>query len=100
MGASQVALVTSEQATDLIAWYGLRGYRHVQEVDWKVTNYRSVVLSKPLELPTSSCARQARPMPASWPEGSEYGSSRRGRATARNFGVVRQEARPTGAGFT
>ncbi len=50
-GSEQIALDTSEQATDLIGWYGRRGYRQVQQVDWEVTNYRSVVLSKSLVLP-------------------------------------------------
>lgn len=49
-GAREIALDTSEQADDLIGWYRRRGYRVVQEADWEVTNYRSVVLSKCLTL--------------------------------------------------
>ena len=49
-GAREVALDTSEQADDLIGWYRRRGYRFVQEAEWEVTNYRSVVLSKRLTL--------------------------------------------------
>ena len=30
------------------AYYGRRGYRIVESVQWEETNYRSVVLSKPL----------------------------------------------------
>lgn len=50
-GAQEIALDTSDQAEDLIAWYRRRRYRPVGEVDWEVTNYRSVVLSKNLALP-------------------------------------------------
>jgi len=50
-GAQEIALDTSDQAEDLIAWYSRRRYRLVGEVDWVVTNYRSVVLSKHLALP-------------------------------------------------
>ncbi len=47
-GATQLALDTAEGASHLIAWYERRGHRFVGYVDWPVTNYRSVVLSKPL----------------------------------------------------
>jgi GNAT superfamily N-acetyltransferase len=50
-GAQEIALDTSEQADDLIAWYRRRRYRLVGEADWELTNYRSVVLSKHLALP-------------------------------------------------
>ncbi len=49
-GADEIALDTAEEAGDLIAWYSRRGYRFVEEADWDVTNYRSVVLSKSLLL--------------------------------------------------
>ncbi len=47
-GAAELALDTSEGAADLIAYYARHGYRQVQTVQWPVTNYRSVVLSKTL----------------------------------------------------
>ena len=49
LGALEVALDTAETASELIALYTRRGYRHVGHADWRpTTNYRSVVLSKPL----------------------------------------------------
>jgi len=47
-GAFHLALDTSEHATALLATYARRGYRQVETVQWPVTNYRSLVLSKPL----------------------------------------------------
>lgn len=47
-GAGELALDTAETAHHLIAWYGKRGYRLVDHVQWDVTNYRSVILSKAL----------------------------------------------------
>ena len=47
-GAAELALDTSEQAARLIAFYTRRGYRQVETIQWPVTNYRSVVLSKTL----------------------------------------------------
>ena len=44
-GAAELALDTSEHAAHLIEWYGSRGYRQVDRVDWDATNYESVVLS-------------------------------------------------------
>lgn len=52
-GASELALDTAEPAHHLIEWYGRMGYRFIERVQWKVTNYRSVVMSKTL-LPSSS----------------------------------------------
>ena len=49
IGAVEAAVDASEQATHLICWYEKQGYRHVGYADWKVTNYRSVVLSKALQ---------------------------------------------------
>lgn len=46
--ASEIALDTAEGATHLIRLYTQRGYRFVEHVQWDVTNYRSVVLSKTL----------------------------------------------------
>ena len=45
-GASELAFDTSEQATHLIEWYQRLGYRAVDQVQWDVTNYRSVIMSK------------------------------------------------------
>ncbi|MBW1796697.1 MAG: GNAT family N-acetyltransferase, partial [Deltaproteobacteria bacterium] len=45
-GASELALDTAEQATHLINWYERLGYRFIEYVDWDVTNYRSVIMSK------------------------------------------------------
>ena len=47
-GAEEIACDTAEGAQHLRAWYGREGYRFVGYVDWPVTNYRSVVLSKKL----------------------------------------------------
>jgi predicted N-acetyltransferase YhbS len=46
LGASEVSVDTAEGASDLIRFYEKRGYREVGHVQWKPTNYRSVVLSK------------------------------------------------------
>jgi GNAT superfamily N-acetyltransferase len=48
LGAAELALDTAEGAARLIAWYARLGYRFIEHVSWPVTNYRSVVLSKPL----------------------------------------------------
>jgi GNAT superfamily N-acetyltransferase len=48
LGATQIACDTAEPAKALIAMYERRGYRTVGTVQWDVTNYRSVVLAKPL----------------------------------------------------
>ena len=47
-GAAELALDTAEGATWLIAWYQRRGHRFIEYVQWPVTNYRSVVMSKGL----------------------------------------------------
>lgn len=47
-GAKYLALDTSERAIDLINLYSKRNYKLVDYVQWDVTNYRSVVLSKEL----------------------------------------------------
>jgi GNAT superfamily N-acetyltransferase len=47
-GVAELALDTSEHATHLIALYERKGYRFVEHVQWKVTNYRSIILSKGL----------------------------------------------------
>lgn len=48
LGASEVALSTAETAAKLIAWYQRSGFRPVELVSWSTTNYRSVILAKPL----------------------------------------------------
>ena len=47
-GAAEIALDTAEPATHLIELYSRRGYRVVETVQWDVTNYRSVIMSKHL----------------------------------------------------
>jgi ribosomal protein S18 acetylase RimI-like enzyme len=48
-GVAELACDTSEQATHLIEWYKRLGYRFIEYVQWDVTNYRSVVMSKTLK---------------------------------------------------
>ena len=48
LGAEELALDTSEHATDLIRMYEKRGYKRVDYTTWAEVNYRSVILSKPL----------------------------------------------------
>ena len=47
-GAAEIAFDTAEPAQHLIDWYSRRGYRFIEYVDWPVTNYRSVIMSKRL----------------------------------------------------
>ena len=51
IGAHEIALDTSERAKKLIALYTARGYEIVDEADWSVTNYRSVIMSRKLIAP-------------------------------------------------
>lgn len=46
LGGNEAVIDTSSLASELIAWYGRRGYRSVGRWRWDVTNYESVVLSK------------------------------------------------------
>jgi predicted N-acetyltransferase YhbS len=48
LGAKEVALSTAETATKLLGWYERLGFRPVETVSWKTTNYRSVILAKPV----------------------------------------------------
>lgn len=48
MGAAKIALDTAEPATHLIAWYTRLGYRFIEYAQWGHTNYRTLILSKPL----------------------------------------------------
>jgi hypothetical protein len=45
----------ADQAKDLIAFYAARGFRLVGGVDWPMTNFVSVVMSKSLIASNSSC---------------------------------------------
>ena len=47
-GDEELALDTAEGASHLIDAYSKRGYRFIEYVNWKDTNYRSVVMSKKL----------------------------------------------------
>jgi GNAT superfamily N-acetyltransferase len=47
-GANEIALDTAEPAHHLRSWYTTRGYRLIEFAQWKHTNYRSVILSKPV----------------------------------------------------
>lgn len=48
LGKSYLALDTAEPALDLIAMYRRWGFEIVDEADWTSTNYRSVIMAKPL----------------------------------------------------
>lgn len=48
LGASELACDTAESAEHLIAKYQRRGFALVGHEVWDVTNYRSVLLAKPL----------------------------------------------------
>lgn len=47
-GAAEIALDTAEPAHHLIEMYQSKGYRFIEYVQWDITNYRSVILSKSL----------------------------------------------------
>jgi GNAT superfamily N-acetyltransferase len=47
-GGRELALDTAEPAHHLRRWYEKLGYRFIEFADWSTTNYRSVILSKPL----------------------------------------------------
>lgn len=48
LGASEISLDTAENANHLIKYYERRGYRFIEYVNWNVTNYRSIIMSKKL----------------------------------------------------
>lgn len=48
LGATELALDTAEPAEHLRQWYQRLGFRFIEYVQWDVTNYRSVILSKRL----------------------------------------------------
>lgn len=47
-GAVELALDTAEPALHLVEWYTRLGYRFIERTQWQHTNYRSVILSKPV----------------------------------------------------
>lgn len=48
-GASEIALSTPEPADWLVKMYERHGYRVVDRVQWKETNYLSAIMSKPIQ---------------------------------------------------
>jgi len=48
-GVAELALDTSEHATELIEMYQAKGFRFVEYAQWKSVNYRSMVFSKTLQ---------------------------------------------------
>ena len=51
IGATDLALDTSEGADHLIAWYERRGFRVVERAHWPGKSYQSVVMNKSLLIP-------------------------------------------------
>jgi GNAT superfamily N-acetyltransferase len=49
-GAVEIALDTAEPAEHLVALYQRRGYRVIEHARWSHTNYRSVIMSKPVRV--------------------------------------------------
>ena len=49
-GVGELALDTSEKAVQLIELYQAKGFRFVEYVEWRDTNYRSMVFSKKLKV--------------------------------------------------
>ena len=49
-GAAELALDTSEGADHLVAWYERKGFRFVEHAQWEGKTYRSVIMSKRLQL--------------------------------------------------
>lgn len=47
-GTAEIALDTAEGAQHLRSYYRRRGYRFIGYVDWEMTNYESVIMSKNL----------------------------------------------------
>lgn len=47
-GAREIALDTAEDAKALVDMYDRMGFRVVGHDDWNITNYRSVIMSRPL----------------------------------------------------
>ncbi|MCI0343565.1 MAG: hypothetical protein L0216_20865 [Planctomycetales bacterium] len=53
-GHDRVRLDTARPFQELVSWYERQCYRVVDEVQWKVTNYPSVILEKSLRAHTGS----------------------------------------------
>ncbi|MCH4886237.1 GNAT family N-acetyltransferase [Acidaminobacter sp. JC074] len=49
-GVTEVALDTAETAYHLIKMYEKRGYKYIETVDWDITNYKSIIMSKRLKV--------------------------------------------------
>ncbi len=49
MGMKEMALDTSDETTSLINYYKKRGYKFICHHQWKITNFRSVIMSKELK---------------------------------------------------
>jgi GNAT superfamily N-acetyltransferase len=49
-GIGEIALDTAEGADHLVAWYGRCGYRFVEHAQWQGKVYRSMILSKSLNI--------------------------------------------------
>jgi len=49
---TELAPDTAETAYHLIDFYKKRGYRYVETIQWNETNYKSVVMSKPINIQT------------------------------------------------
>ena len=49
LGATELALDTSEHAHHLLEYYSKRHYRFIEEAQWNVTNYKSKILSKNID---------------------------------------------------
>jgi len=52
-GAAEIGLSTPEPATWLVEMYQRHGYRVVDHVRWRETNYVSAIMSKPLRSPST-----------------------------------------------
>lgn len=50
-GAKELALDTAETAHQLISMYQDLGFKIVGDADWDSTNYKSVIMSKPVQSP-------------------------------------------------
>jgi len=51
-GAEEIALSTPEPATELVTMYLHKGYRFIEYKEWPGTNYRSLIMSKPIQRAT------------------------------------------------
>lgn len=48
LGLKELALSTAEPDTKLVEFYRRRGFRDIEQFDWGVTNYTSLIMSKTL----------------------------------------------------